>query len=113
MWIKLSRPELRTLFYPGRKLMLVACLVPMKEPSPCTVKTQKSYGYQMTKLNGKTSELRLESGNVIFGGSNGKDFIEVKITDAAGETQAHYKLLSDTEDFPKPQPKDFYVRNEG
>lgn len=39
MWVKLSRRELRTLFYDGRKLMLVACLMPMKEASPRTVKT--------------------------------------------------------------------------
>lgn len=42
----LSRRELKTLFYVGRKLELIACYVPMTTPKPRTVKAHRSYGYE-------------------------------------------------------------------
>jgi hypothetical protein len=41
---KLSKAELRTLFYVGRRLELIACYVPMAAPQSRIVKEHKSYG---------------------------------------------------------------------
>ena len=92
--IKLSRRELQTLFYVGRKLELIGCYMPMAAPSSRTVSAHKSYGYDMTKEDGRISTLRFEAGNVILGVSPiGNGFTEVKIVDSDGQLAAHYKLL--------------------
>jgi hypothetical protein len=110
---KLTRKELKTLFYPGRKMMLIACLIPMREPQPRTVKEQRSFGYVMETAAGKRSEMRHETGQTILGIHEGNGYTEVKIVDENGEVQVHYKLLADNEEFPKPQPVDFTVVNQG
>ncbi len=92
---KLSRNELKTLFFVGRKLELLACYVPMKGgPKPRTVKAHRSYGYDMETLEGKVSRLSFESGQIIEGFSPaGNGFTEVVIWDSAGIAAAHYRLL--------------------
>lgn len=90
----LSRNELKTLFYTGRKLTLIGCYVPMSAPQSRTVKAQRSYGYDMLKDDGKVSSLRFESGQTIEGFSDGNGFVEVVIWDADKKTvAAHYQLL--------------------
>jgi len=93
--IGLSRRELQTLFYVGRKLELIGCYLPMSAPSPRTIAAHRSYGYDMAKDDdGKVSTLRFETGNTIIGISPaGNGFTEVKIMDAAGKMAAHYRLL--------------------
>ena len=90
---RLSRAELRTLLYVGRKLELIACYVPMAAPQSRTVKEHKSYGYLMQREDGKESRLDFETGQTIVGISAGNGFYEFKIVDAEGKTAAHYKLL--------------------
>ena len=91
--IKLSRNELKTVFYPGRKLELIACYLPMTAPSARTVFEHKSWGYVMTREDGRRSDLRFESGDQVFGISAGNGFTEVKIIDSEGVWSAHYRLL--------------------
>lgn len=91
--ISLSRRELQTLFYVGRKLELIGCYMRMCEPSPRIVREQKSFGYIMDAPKGK-SWLRFETGNKIVGVSAaGNGFTEVKIVDENGQVAAHYRLL--------------------
>jgi hypothetical protein len=92
---KLSRKELQTLFYVGRKLELLACYVPMKDgPQARTVKAHRSYGYDMERQDGKVSRLDFEAGQVIEGFSPaGNGFTEVIIRDREGNAAAHYRLL--------------------
>jgi hypothetical protein len=98
MEIKLSRRELATLFYPGRKLELTACYMPMNAPSLRTVKSQHSYGYEMLRENGRSSSLRFETGNSIIGISPaGNGFTEIKIIDSDGIMAATYRLIEQGE----------------
>jgi hypothetical protein len=91
---KLSRAELRTLLYVGRKLELIACYMPMSAPQSRTVKAHKSYGYVMAREDGRDSRLDFEKGQTIVGLSAGNGFYEFKVLDADGKTvAAHYKLL--------------------
>jgi len=90
---KLSKAELRTLLYVGRKLELIACYVPMNAPQSRTVKAQKSFGYVMEKADGSESRLDFETGQSIIGIHAGNGFYEFKIVDREGSTAAHYKLL--------------------
>jgi len=90
---KLSKAELRTLFYVGRKLELIACLMPMAAPQSRTVKAHKSFGYLMTRDDGKESRLDFETGQTIIGVSAGNGYYEVKVLTADGEVAAHYRLL--------------------
>lgn len=92
----LSKRELRTLFYVGRKLELIGCYVPMKEPQPRTVKAHRSYGYDMEKSDGKVSRLDFNPGQRIEAYSPaGNGYTEVIITDPGplGIVAAHYRLL--------------------
>lgn len=91
--IKLTRRELQTLLYTGRKLKLVACLVPMAQPQARTVQTQRSYGYDMLREDGKVSRLDFESGQSIVGVSDGTGFQSVKVLMPDGEVAAQYELL--------------------
>lgn len=91
----LTKRELQSLFYVGRKLELIGCYLPIAVPRPRTVKAHRSYGYDMEKPDGKVSNLRFEAGNVIEGFSSaGNGYTEVIIWDADGKTvAAHYRLL--------------------
>lgn len=90
----LSRKELQTLFYVGRKLELIGCYVPMSGPKPRTVRAHRSYGYDMETPEGKVSRLDFQRGQVIEGFSPaGNGFTEVVIWDNAGIAAAHYRLL--------------------
>lgn len=92
----LSKRELKTLFYVGRKLELLACYVPMKEPQARTIKAQKSYGYDMEKPDGKISRLDFNPGQIIEAYSpagNGYTEIIIRDSDSFGTVAAHYKLL--------------------
>jgi hypothetical protein len=89
---KLSKAELRTLFYVGRKLELIACLMPMAAPQARTVKAHKSFGYLMAKDDGRESRLDFEVGQTIVGLSAGNGYYEVKILTADGKVAAHYRL---------------------
>lgn len=92
----ISRNELKTLFYVGRKLELIGCYVPMKEPKPRTVKAQRSYGYDMETPEGKVSRLDFQAGQRIEAYSPaGNGYTEVIISDADsfGTVAAHYRLL--------------------
>lgn len=93
---KLSRKELQTLFYVGRKLELIGCYVPMDGPKPRTVKAHRSYGYDMETPEGKVSRLSFETGQTIEAFSPaGNGFTEVIIWDPSslGIAAAHYRLL--------------------
>lgn len=91
----LSRRELKTLFYVGRKLELIACYVPMNGPQPRTVKAHRSYGYDMEKPDGKVSRLDFTPGQRIEAFSPaGNGYTEVVIwDDKSGIAAAHYRLL--------------------
>lgn len=92
----ISRRELRTLFYVGRKLELIGCYVPMASPQSRTVKAHRSYGYDMEKSNGKVSRLDFQKGQIIEAYSPaGNGYTEVIITDgdALRTVAAHYRLL--------------------
>jgi hypothetical protein len=92
--IQLSRNELKTLFYVGRNLELIACYIPMAAPQARTVAAHKSYSFEMRKADGKLSRMDFEKGMRIIGISPaGNGFTEVKIVDASGQTAAHYRLL--------------------
>ena len=91
----ISKRELKTLFYVGRKLELIGCYVPMASPQPRTVKAQRSYGYDMEKLDGKVSRLDFQTGQIIEAYSPaGNGYTEVIIKDPDQKTTAaHYRLL--------------------
>ena len=92
----ISKRELKTLFYVGRKLELIACYVPIKEQQFRTVKAQKSYGYDMEKPDGKVSRLDFQTGQVIEAYSpagNGYTEVIIHDSDSFGTVAAHYKLL--------------------
>lgn len=92
----ISKRELKTLFYPGRKLELLACYVPMAAPQARTVKAQRSYGYDMEKPDGKVSRLDFNPGQIIEACSPaGNGYTEVIISDPGplGTVAAHYRLL--------------------
>ena len=92
----ISKRELRTLFYVGRKLELLACYMPMAAPQPRTVKAQRSYGYDMEKPDGKVSRLDFQTGQRIEAYSPaGNGYTEVIISDpdSFGTVAAHYRLL--------------------
>ena len=92
----ISRNELKTLFYVGRKLELIGCYVPMKEPQPRTVKAQRSYGYDMEKPDGKVSRLDFQAGQRIEAYSpagNGYTEVIISDSDSFGTVAAHYRLL--------------------
>jgi hypothetical protein len=92
--LPLTKAELKTLFYVGRKLELIACCLPMSAPSERTVCAQRYYGYDMLRADGRVSTLRFETGNKIIGVSDaGNGFTEVKIVDEDGKVAAHYRLL--------------------
>ena len=65
--VPISRKQLQSIFYVGRKLQLIACLIPMKEPKPRIVKAHKSYGYILEMPEGRDSHLRFETGDKIYG----------------------------------------------
>ena len=92
----ISKRELRTLFYVGRKLELIGCYMPMAAPKARTVKAHRSYGYDMETPEGKVSRLDFNKGQIIEAyspASNG--YTEVIISDSEGLRQvaAHYRLL--------------------
>jgi hypothetical protein len=92
----ISKRELKTLFYVGRKLELLACYVPMSAPQARTVKAQRSYGYDMEKPDGKVSRLDFQTGQIIEAYSPaGNGYTEVIVRDPGrlGIVAAHYKLL--------------------
>lgn len=90
----LTRSELKTLFYVGRKLELIACYVPMPAPQARTVKAHRSYGYDMEKSDGKVSRLDFQPGMKIEAFSpTGNGYTEVVLWDAQGQGAAHYRLL--------------------
>lgn len=89
---KLTKRELKTLFYIGRSLRLKDTLIG-KCDKLRTVKEHKSYGYVMLTEDGRNSYLRLESGGYIVGRSCGNGYYEVGIYDAGGELAALYELL--------------------
>jgi hypothetical protein len=90
--VKLSRAELRSVFYIGRRLELVECYVPMSPPMIRTVKEHKSYGYVMDCGSSKTSYLRFEKGETIIGESFSLGFSAIRIVGADGKTAARYLL---------------------
>src|SRR6516165_1753296 len=53
METNLTRNELKTLFYVGRKLELVNSLMGPCAPQARTVKAQRSYGYDLEKADGR------------------------------------------------------------
>jgi len=92
----ISRRQLKTLFYVGRKLELIACYVPMAEPQSRVVKAQRSYGYDMERADGKVSRLDFNPGQIIEAYSPaGNGYTEVIIRDGGplGIVAAHYRLL--------------------
>lgn len=93
----LSKRELKTLFYVGRKLELIGCYVPMKNgPEARTVKAHRSYGYDMEKPDGRVSRLDFAPGMKIEAFSDaGNGYTEVVIWDGGslGLAAAHYRLL--------------------
>ena len=92
----ISRKQLQSLFYVGRKLELLACYVPMASPQGRTVKAHRSYGYDMEKPDGKVSRLDFQAGQIIEAYSPaGNGYTEVIISDknALGTVAAHYRLL--------------------
>lgn len=92
----ISRRELQTLFYIGRKLELIGCYVPMFAPLPRTVKAHRSYGYDMEKPDGRVSRLDFQKGQIIEAYSpagNGYTEVIIKDGDALGTVAAHYRLL--------------------
>lgn len=91
---RLSRNELKTVFYVGRKLELIGSLLGPNAPKSRTVKAHRSYGYDMETETGKTSRLDFESGQYITAVSPaGNGYTEVKIHMPNGEIAAHYRLL--------------------
>ena len=93
--MKLTRNELKTLFYVGRKLELTACLIPMKEVQPRTVKAHRSYGYDMERPDGKVSRLDFETGSTIEADCPaGNGFTKVRIFLSTGELAAEYQLFA-------------------
>ncbi len=93
--LQLSRKELKTLFYVGRKLALTHCLVgAVNPPSPRTVAARKSYGFEMQREDGRLSRMEFETGYKIVGLSPaGNGFTAVKIVTPEGRTAAEYELL--------------------
>lgn len=90
--VKLTRNELKTLFYIGRKLRLIDCLI-----GPCskvrTVKAQKSYGYEMLTDEGKTSFLRFDKGDYVVAESFACGYSKVMIFNSDGTLAAKYEVL--------------------
>lgn len=92
----ISKKELRSLFYVGRKLELIACYVPMQAPKARTVKAHRGYGYDMETPEGKVSRLDFQTGQTIEAYSPaGNGYTEVIIRDSGplGTVAAHYRLL--------------------
>ena len=92
----ISKRELRTLFYVGRKLELIGCYVPMAAPQLRTVKAHRSYGYDMEKPDGKVSRLDFQAGQIVEAYSPaGNGYTEVIISDPGplSTVAAHYRLL--------------------
>lgn len=89
---KLTRRELQTLFYVGRKLRLVDCYLG-KTDKARTVKEQKSYGYVMATDDGRASYMRFEPGNYILGKTCGNGYYEIGIYDSDDKLAAKYELL--------------------
>jgi hypothetical protein len=91
---KLSKRELQSLFYVGRKLRLKDCyLGAVTVNQDRTVMAQKSYGYTLLREDGKNTELRFEAGNYILGKTCGNGYYEVAIYDADGTLAVKYELL--------------------
>jgi hypothetical protein len=92
----ISKRELKTLFYVGRKLELIGCYVPMAAPQARVVKTHRSYGYDMEKPDGKVSRLDFNPGQIVEAYSPaGNGYTEVIISDPGPlhTVAAHYRLL--------------------
>jgi hypothetical protein len=95
METNLTRNELKTLFYVGRKLELVNSLMGPCAPQSRTVKAQRSYGYDLEKADGRISRLDLLAKERITAVSPaGNGYTEVKVyLYETGELAAHYNLL--------------------
>ncbi|HET7150861.1 MAG TPA: hypothetical protein VFI60_05585 [Candidatus Acidoferrum sp.] len=92
----ISKRELKTLFYVGRKLELIGCYVPMAAPQLRTVKAHRSYGYDMETPDGKVSRLSFHAGQIVEAYSPaGNGYTEVIISDPGplATVAAHYRLL--------------------
>lgn len=92
----ISRKELKTLFYVGRKLELIGCYLPMAAPKPRTIKAQRSYGYDMETPEGKVSRLDFQTGQIIEAyspASNGYTEVIISDPDSFHTVAAHYRLL--------------------
>jgi len=98
----ISRRELKTLFYIGRRLELIGCYVPMAAPQSRVIRAQRShgYGYDMETLEGKISRLDFNPGQIIETYSPaGNGYTEVIIRDSGplGIVAAHYRLIEQEE----------------
>ena len=91
---QLTKAELKTLFYPSRKLRLIRCLTGPTNQNR-TVKTQRSWGYEMSKDDGRVSNLRFETGDKVMAvmQGNGIGWHQITILNADGEISAQYELL--------------------
>jgi hypothetical protein len=84
--VKLSRRELQAVFFVGREIALVNCLMGPTHQKR-TVAEQKSFGYVMKTEDGRPSWLRFNAGDEIWM-DNGK----ITILGAEGELEAQYQL---------------------
>ena len=90
--LKLTRNELKTLFYVGRRLRLIDCLVGRCD-SLRTVKAHKSFGYEMLREDGKVSRLDFNKGDYIVAESFSCGYSKVMIYNADGQLCAKYEVL--------------------
>jgi hypothetical protein len=88
---KLSKRELQAIFHVGRTLRLVDCYCG-KTDQLRTVAAHKSFGYVMTREDGKQSEMRLTSGDTILGETFSLGFTYVSIIDRDGKLAARYEV---------------------
>jgi len=90
---KLTKRDLQSLFYVGRRLRLKDCYMGVVKNQERTVKEQKSYGYIMTCEDGRDSYMRFEPGNYILGKTCGNGYYEIGIYDSDDRLAAKYELL--------------------
>lgn len=89
---KLSRRDLHSVFYVGRKLRLVDCYLG-KTDQLRTVAEQRSFGYVMEREDGRKSEMRLSAGDTILGSTFSLGYTHISIIDAQDKLAAKYELL--------------------